>query len=91
MIVGRGEKAGGAVQVLILGLSRQNVEKLTQGKPMLVRREIHGAGVPPGWEIAIVFGETEQALVDELMKMGALRSAQISYQPPAAGAQEQAP
>jgi hypothetical protein len=55
-------------ELLLLGLSRENVRRLTDGQPMHLKRETHGDGIPEGWEIVIVFGETEQALVAEFRR-----------------------
>jgi hypothetical protein len=50
-------------QLVLLGLSRRNVELLTAGKPI----DIDGARVGlPGIRIAIMFGETEQDMLVEL-------------------------
>jgi hypothetical protein len=56
----RGELVG-------LGLTAKNLELLREGKP------IHFDGVTcgvPGYEFAIMYGETEQAIVDQLRSSG---------------------
>jgi hypothetical protein len=47
--------------VLLLGLSAENITRLKQGMPIHIKKE-------DGWptEIIIVYGETEQAMVDQL-------------------------
>ncbi len=70
MIVGRGETEDG--QVIILGLSSQNVERLLRRKPIVVRREVHGDGIPDGWKIVLCYGKTETSLVEELRQGGLL-------------------
>lgn len=70
MIIARGESEN--KQWLILWLSAENVKRLTQGKPMCLKRETHGDGVPPGWEVLLVYGETEQAIKQELEKVGVI-------------------
>ena len=67
MIFAHADKPDGT-RILMLGLSRGNIGRLLDGKPMLLKRETHGDGVPEGWEICVVFGETEQAIVDLLSK-----------------------
>jgi hypothetical protein len=64
MIIGRGDSKDG--ELLILGLSRENVKRLQEGKPMSLSRAIHGDGIPEGWHILIMFGETEQDMQREL-------------------------
>lgn len=79
MIVGRGTSDDGK-QVILLGLSDDNVQRLTDGKPILVTRETHGAGVPEGWIITIVHGKTEQSLAAQLVK-GVAKNAKIHHEP----------
>jgi hypothetical protein len=71
MILARGENKGGK-EILLMGLSRENINRLTKGEPIALRRETHGEGVPEGWEIFIYFGETELAMKAELQKIGAI-------------------
>lgn len=52
----------------MLGLSRENIGRLKDGQPIHVRRATHGEGVPRGWEIVIVYGETEQAMHEDFKK-----------------------
>lgn len=66
MMLGSGQKEDGT-QVLFMGLSLENIRRLVQGKPMVITREAHGEGVPEGWEILVVYGETEDDIV-EMMK-----------------------
>jgi hypothetical protein len=67
MIVARGEMATGLF--LILGLSRNNVERLMAGRPIVMKNSTH-KGIPEGWEISIFFGEDEQAMAQLLKKAG---------------------
>lgn len=50
--------------LIILGLSKENIARLKQGKPILFDATNLGL---PGKHIAIHYGETEQALMDELI------------------------
>lgn len=40
------------------------------GRPIRITRATHGEGVPEGWTIAIVFGETELQLKETLVAAG---------------------
>lgn len=70
MIIARSIKDDG--ELLLLGITRRNVEELMKGHPIRVTTETHGAGVPLGWTIAIVFGETEASIAADLRKAGAV-------------------
>ncbi|WP_423396051.1 hypothetical protein [Burkholderia sp. LMG 21824] len=50
-------------KMVILGLSRENITRLQAGKPIKFDAEQIGL---PGYEFFIVFGETEQAIYDDL-------------------------
>ena len=58
MIIAR-SNAADSTELLIFGLSRENIKRLTSGQPIRLRRETHGDGIPEGWSVVIVFGETE--------------------------------
>lgn len=70
MIIARG--TNDKAELLVLGLSHKNIEKLLEGKPMVLRRESHGDGIPEGWEICIFVGETEEAMARVLKEGGAI-------------------
>jgi hypothetical protein len=55
-------------ELLLFGLSRENVTRLLEGDPILLTRQSHG--VPEGWSVGIFFGETEQDMAGLLSKMG---------------------
>jgi len=59
-------------EVFLLGLSLENVKRLTEGKPIHIRRATHGDGIPEGWEIVLMFGATELAIQAELQAAGAI-------------------
>ena len=48
---------------VIFGLSRLNLEKLQEGKPIMFDGEQVGI---EGTKLVIMFGETEQAIMDDL-------------------------
>lgn len=64
MIKLRGKR--GDREFLLLGLSAGNVAKLRDGKPVEILKEELGIG----FDIAIMYGETEQAIVAELQSLG---------------------
>lgn len=70
MIIARASRTGSEGEILLLGLSRENVRRLQEGQPIHIRRVSHGEGVPEGWEIVILFGETERAIKSDLEKHG---------------------
>lgn len=75
MLIARGTSEsddGKKGELLILGLTNENIRRLVQGKPMKLTRETHGEGVPEGWEIAILFGRTEDDLAQMLREAGAI-------------------
>lgn len=80
MIIARADQ--GDVQTLILGLSKMNVQKLLEGKPIHVARETHGDGIPEHWSIVIMAGETENSMAADLRRAGLLsNNTQIRKQP----------
>lgn len=81
MIIARGKSDDGQQQLLLLGLSQGNIDRLREGKPIHVTRKSHGEGIPPGWAIAIVYGETEQAIVDEMREKGLLNQVDFESLP----------
>lgn len=71
MIIARASDAGKG-EFLILGLSRKNLDRLTDGQPIRMTPQTHGDGVPAGWTINILFGETEGQIVKDLQEAGLL-------------------
>jgi hypothetical protein len=55
-----------AGDMLILGLSKLNVERLQEGKPILFDATDFGF---PGKSISIIYGVTEEAIKDDLDSM----------------------
>lgn len=52
--------------MMILGLSRRNTEMLLEGRPILVHTADYG--IPGGLHIALLGGETEEAIQAEMAK-----------------------
>jgi len=65
MIKARGKTQDGR-DIIILGLSRENVNKLLEDQPIWVDTE--AMGIPGGMHIAILGGETEEAIHADLSK-----------------------
>jgi hypothetical protein len=69
MIKGRMDTALGQ-PVLFLGLSGENIARLTAGEPIRVSSaDLARLGLP-GMEVFIHYGRTEQAILDELKGHG---------------------
>lgn len=66
MIIAQGTTPEGTV--LILGLSRENITRLTDGKPIFLSDKTHA--IPKGLFISILFGDTEQSIALKLRASG---------------------
>jgi len=62
MIIARATEEGD--EMLILGLSEENVKRLKGGKPMYLTRKTHGDGIPAGWRIMIFTGKDERTMAE---------------------------
>lgn len=49
---------------------------------MLVDREHHGDGIPDDWEILILAGKTEEAILQQLKDSGAMSEATQVFKDP---------
>jgi len=58
--------------VLLLGLSRANLERLEAGDPIRVTRATHGLPVPETLTVLIIAGETEASMEADLRHLGAI-------------------
>lgn len=58
----------GPVDVILFGLSEGNVTRLKEGKPILIDGREVGLGV--GVRVVIAYGQTEEALTEELTAYG---------------------
>ena len=65
---------GRAGSVVLLGLSRANVERLMQDQP--IRFDGREVGLP-GIAIVIIGGETEQAMTDQLRAEGVIGTSTV--------------
>lgn len=70
MIKFRASGEGGS-QVIGFGLSRRNIERLMNGEPISTKMP---AGAGPPLEVVIFFGETEQAMYDQMRQSGYIDS-----------------
>lgn len=68
MIGARGHNDQGD-ELIVLGLTTENVRRLQDGKPMLLRSETHPF-VPAGWVITILVGPDEDTLARWLRQPG---------------------
>ena len=67
---------GPGTPLLFLGLSRANCERLLQGLPIYIETaDLNRLGLPPNMEVVLTGGETEEAIVAELEKEQAKRTA----------------
>ncbi len=71
MMIARG-KTGDGGEFLLIGLSKVNIERLQAGQPIRITRARHGDGVPEGWFIGIMAGESELDMQRQLEKAGAI-------------------
>lgn len=81
MIVGRGQTNDTNKEVLLLGVTDDNIKALTSGKPIKVSRETHGPGIPEGWVIVIVHGKTVNELAAVLTQGPWAAGAEIHHEP----------
>jgi hypothetical protein len=65
MIGARGTDTATGGPMLILGLTHENLTRLKDGKPMLLRTETHPF-VPEGWTITIIAGGSDREIMSWL-------------------------
>lgn len=78
--VGEVQDQRGKRPMLILGLTREDVDRLVAGEP--IRFECADIGLRP-MQVSIVYGETKQAIMDEIGP--AARNARLRNGPAAGG------
>jgi hypothetical protein len=71
MMIAKATKEDGT-EILILGITRKNLERLVERKPICLRRKTHGEAIPAGFEIVLFFGEDELAMQAEMQTAGAI-------------------
>jgi hypothetical protein len=69
--------------LVVLGLDRENVRLLTEGKPIVA--DLAELGIP-GVIVSLMFGETQDAMLDELRGTG-IKVAKVEDRRPQAGGQ----
>lgn len=82
MIIARGHNDETGDQFIMLGLSRENINRLTKGELISVTQRSHGDGVPDGWQIVLHFGETEEDIAAQLKQAGAVDEATLVHKLP---------
>jgi hypothetical protein len=53
-------------QLLVLGLSRENIRRLQEGLPIDLSQKTHGPTIPAGLKICIFAGETEESMRQQM-------------------------
>lgn len=61
-------------KALLIGLSGMNLAKLSAGKPIVIASLKHEGCLPPGWEVVIFYGETEETIERDMRKAGVIDS-----------------
>lgn len=68
MVIARGNSDGD--ELLILGLSNENLHRMCSGAPIVIRKATHGDGVPEGWQIVLFHGKDEASMAETLRQAG---------------------
>lgn len=68
MFIGRATLDEGQ-ELLVLGLSRQNRERLAAGQPIDLSRASHGMAMPEKLKIMIFAGETEESMREQMRSL----------------------
>jgi len=68
MVIARGSGDNGE-EVLIIGLSKENIGWLELGRPISVNSD-KNPGVPKGWSICILYGKDEREIEKTLRDAG---------------------
>lgn len=55
-------------RIVVMGLTRQNIDMLLKGNPLLVRAESH-PGFPENLVITVYFGETERDVTKQIQAL----------------------
>ncbi len=82
MIIAKFEKSQDTTLILV-GLSDENVKRLLQGKPIYIGEKHAGQGaLPPGYELGIMHGKTEQDIYDQFKAEGLIKETTIVTKDP---------
>jgi hypothetical protein len=65
-----------AGKLVLLGITRANLERLMKGQPMRIPGDDPAIGLP-GVTIAIMYGETEEAIAAELRAHGLIHETTV--------------
>lgn len=66
---GRGEVNGQQVQLMIIGLSHENLRRLRQGRPIKCKASDFGCTSEIPIEMMIFSGETEQSMARDMQEL----------------------
>lgn len=58
-------------ELLLVGLSAENIARMMLNEPITVTEEKHPGALPKGWTMVLMYGESEQEMM-RLMKEGGL-------------------
>jgi hypothetical protein len=72
MIISCGTDRTNGNEVIMLLLTDQNVLSLIEGRPIEVKRETHGDGIPMNLTIVLAHRKDERAIVETLVAGGAI-------------------
>jgi hypothetical protein len=76
-------RSGDGRPLLMLGITDENVARLKAGKPILVKADDVAAMGLPAIAVAIQYGATEQAILDDIMDQGVkIKSGYLPEGPP---------
>lgn len=56
-------------ELLVLGLSRANRERLDAGQPIFLERKTHGMAIPAKLKICIFTGDTEETMKEQMQEL----------------------
>lgn len=68
MIIARADTKDGK-PLLLFGLSKENITRLMDNQPIRMQPDTH-PGIPEGWSIMIMYGETEASIALQLRAAG---------------------
>ena len=50
--------------IVLVGLTDEDIKKMTDGSPIVLTRKTHGKTIPDGLAVCIFFGRTSEELVE---------------------------
>lgn len=74
MIIARGKLPDSEDQILVIGLTIENMQRMSEGDPVLVTHQKHGLVVPLGLQILAMLGESDGQLTRWFVQAGIVNS-----------------